>query len=217
MKPGFHTTRMIEFQIPKDSISDLREFYLVVESFLEDKSVFKETALRFECDSFDGKSSIEFVGSDTKTQGSYKNQYGSNGYEIITKESSLSGNIKLNWLQPGGILTWADQTKDPRALPYFVNAHDGEVRVAACRYGEILEFQINTGKSPQQLALYFLDWEKQGTHAVEIEMTAGDKVDKQVVENFKDGIYQIYKIQGRINVRLKSRKKDAVISGIFFD
>jgi len=218
LKPGFHTTKTVSFTLPEVIDSERKPFYLVIESCLDGMPVFKETALRFECDRSTVDPQARFVGIDGKTQGNYEGKYGKAGHLILQapEEGMLPGDVKLNWIRNGTPYVWAAKTEDVRALPYFINDHITNNRIAACRYGDEIEFVIDSGSKPRQLALYFLDWGGQD-HAVEIEVTAGDVVSNQLAEDFTDGVYHIWTIQGRVNIRLTKKTRNAVISGLFFD
>lgn len=125
--------------------------------------------------------------------------------------------MKLKWTN-GTLHQWAKKTDDSRGLSVFRNDGVGQkARIAACRYDKSsLNFVVDTGNTPQQMSMYFLDWDEKGRE-IEVELRAGDNVSQKRLKHFKRGVYQTWEIQGTVEVRLKSHGTNAVVSGIFFD
>jgi len=69
------------------------------------------------------------------------------------------------------------------------------------------------------MTLYFRDYEKRSIkQEVEItDLVTGKALDKQVVENFTEGCYKSWKIQGYVKVAIRSAAGFSCISGVFFD
>ncbi len=102
-----------------------------------------------------------FVKTDTTTQGTWINTYGSQGYDVIGSSSSVSLPSYAT-VTPAGQsgYTWASSTTDPRAL----QVAGGSSRIAATWYSAT-SFTVDVNLTDGQqhdLELYFLDWDKQG-------------------------------------------------------
>ena len=104
-------------------------------------------------------SGATFVGSDSATQGNWKNKYGADGYSIAGDKQSLAS-YDPTFFQNGTSYTWNPTTSDPRAL----QKASGSGALAATWYGNrTLTLNVNcTDTNSHQLALYALDWDNGG-------------------------------------------------------
>jgi hypothetical protein len=122
------------------------------------------------CKSEPVKTTVSFVRLDTTTQGSWKGTYGGNGFSIAGEKTSYPNYVQVKNVQQS--VLWTPSTTERRALQMFM-APD---RVAATWYSfGTLELEIYANdRKPQQVALYFLDWDGKGTRAQTMELLDGD-------------------------------------------
>ena len=161
----------------------------------------------------------QFVGADAKTQGNWKGVYGKEGTTIFNDNSGPAkaptyGTVATkDWTY-----AWQDGTDDVRALQKSNN----DERIAAQIGGEkSIEFDLNlTDGQMHQIALYALDWDRNGRdQTVELRDAATDALlDKRELNGFNDGVYYKWNVQGHIKVRvINQSKSNAALSGLFFD
>lgn len=158
-----------------------------------------------------------FVGTDTKTQGSWKTVYGKDGYSIVANGTSLPGYVTV---YPSGKsdYQWSDYSSDVKALQ---KTTDGN-RVAACWYAEgsfTVDYNFVDGTT-HKLSLYFLDWDNGGrSQLVEIlDAASGAVLDSKTVSNFAGGVYYSWNAKGAIRVRItRQGGSNGVVMGSFFD
>jgi hypothetical protein len=158
-----------------------------------------------------------FVRADEATRGSWKNSYGSDGYQIIGNAASLPGYAqvtasgKLDYL-------WNSSTTAAQALEKI----PGPDRIAACWYApESFTVRINLldGK-PHHVALYFLDWDNTGrVQLVEmLDPASGAVLDSRTVSGFSAGRYFVWQLTGNVLIRMtRNAGNNAVLMGLFFD
>ena len=162
---------------------------------------------------------MTFLGSDDKSQGDWQGKFGADGYELIGKETKLPTYARLEW-QKNEIWFYDKATNDPRALAYFANPPTGKDRIAAARYSHEVAFVIDVGAASRRFSLYFLDYDRKGRRqTIEIaDAATGKALDKQTVEDFANGRYQSWKIQGKVKVTIRKIAGDnACVSGLFLD
>ena len=96
IEPGFHATQTITFTIPKIE-QDSRQLYLVLESLLDGKPVFRseETCLKVVTRTVE--SAVAFLQADVLTQGDWEGKYGMDGYELIGHKSKLPAFVNFTW------------------------------------------------------------------------------------------------------------------------
>jgi PKD domain/Bacterial Ig-like domain (group 2) len=156
-----------------------------------------------------------FVKADTTAQGNWQLVYGSLGYNVIGASSSYPPSVQVT---PSGQSTkvWSRRTTDVRALS---NPAGG--RIAAAWYAAN-SFSVTidvTGGQTEQVALYFLDWNKAGrSERIDVLNSAGQVVDSRTVSSFSGGQYLIWDITGDVTFRItRLAGPNAVLSGLFFD
>ncbi len=164
-------------------------------------------------------STATFLKQDATTQGTWIHTYGSQGYDVIGSNTSVSLPSYAT-VTPAGesSYTWASSTTDPRAL----QVAGGSGRIAATWYAAT-SFTVDVNLTDGQqhdLELYFLDWDKQGrSEQVQISGAAtGAVLSTQTVSSFQSGIYLDYTISGNILITFtKEAGPNAVLSGLFLD
>jgi len=161
-------------------------------------------------------SQVVFVGTDTATQGDWKNKYGNEGEIVAPASSSVPADISVNQSNQSWI--WNDSTTDIRAINKY-SADSG--RIAAAWYSDgqcSFDLNINSAQS-KQIALYLLDWDNAGR--VE-DLIISDAADNSIlltkrIEKFSSGEYVVFNAKGSIRVSAKAVDgPNAVVNGIFF-
>ena len=117
---------------------------------------------------------------------------------------------------------WAAETADKRALA--PDKHNGANRKAAgySNSGETMSVTIGIdGKREYQVALYFVDWNKNGCRQA-VEMIDAETLNQiapvKIVDDFSGGAYLVYHYNKSAKFRInKVRGSIASLSGIFFD
>jgi hypothetical protein len=161
-----------------------------------------------------GSGSVSFVGSDSKTQGSWKGVYGSDGGEVMGDVDSYPSYAKVSY--SASEWTWEGSTGDTRALQRI----SGNGRVAATAYAGT-SFSIDVAfsdGSAHQVALYLLDWDGQGrAETVQVvDRTTGAVLDQRAVSQFVGGVYLTWNVtSGARLVINRTSGPNAVVSGIF--
>ena len=218
IEPGFHATQSIVFTVPKIE-QDTRKLYLVMESIMDGKPVFRsdETAMTI-VNRLVAPSAV-YLRADRQTQGDWEGKYGSDGYELVGHESKLPASVGFAW-KSGKEWVYDKATDDKRALAYFVNPPTGKDRIAAARYGSDVAFVIDAGLTPRCLTLYSIDYDKKGrTQSIELyDAQTGKQLDRQELTAFTEGCYQRWTIQGAVKVVVhRLAGVNANLSGIFLD
>ena len=159
-------------------------------------------------------SGVNFVGTDTATQGNWKSVYGADGYLIVNDatETPSYATIASSSLTH----TWAASTSDVRCLEKATTAG----RIAACAYSPTtLDYALDLSGGPHRVALYLLDWELT-SRASTVEIlhgTTGAVLHSTSVSALQGGTYLVYDLSGRVTIRLTNTgTPNAVISGLFF-
>jgi choice-of-anchor B domain-containing protein len=163
--------------------------------------------------------SASFVRQDTATSGNWNGTYGTEGYHLAgagavnPSYGAVTFANHANWV-------WASSTPESRAL-LKPGSSD---RIAACWYsGSSFNVRINnTDTNQHQVALYLLDWDNYGAGGRQARVEAWDtarqvKLGEQIVSNFQNGKYVVWKIQGDVTFRIVNLRGNAVVSGVFFD
>ena len=163
-----------------------------------------------------GTVSATFVQSDASTRGNWKGAYGSQGYNVIQNAQSYPYYVNVaasgnnSWI-------WNGNTADPAAL---LRATDN-TRLAACWYtASSFDLQLwFLDTVPHRISLYFLDWDRLGRREVLdiFHADTGALLASHTIENFQDGVFYTFDLQGRVTLRLRPLNFNAVLSGIFFD
>ena len=163
-----------------------------------------------------GGASATFVRVDAAVQGNWRGAYGTNGYVLSPANSGLPSYAQFSVV--GSSWTWAGVTTEERALLQPT----GTSRIAATWYGTTtatLDVNTTDGQA-HQLAVYGLDWDRQGrAQTLEIVNAAtGAVLDSRQSGAFGDGKYWVWRITGHVLVRVtKTAGPSPAISGVFFD
>ena len=183
----------------------------------------------------------KFVKLDSTTSGNWGGVYGKDGYVLCNYNgggvdktnlpsyiSSISyfrafgGSAKNeNRLAPDPVL-WASSTNDTRAAS--ADSMNGEMRNAACVSNGDQTMTLTIGVKAEhdyQVALYFVDWDKQGRReAVEMMDATTLKLvaPVKIVDSFAGGKYLVFTYNKSAKFRFnKVRGETVTLSGIFFD
>jgi hypothetical protein len=186
----------------------------------------------------------QFIKQDSTTRGNWGGVYGKDGYalcnydgtstdRVTTDRRSLPAYVSsLTYYMYGGegqpnAALWAKSINDARALaPDSANAFPRNAAglytadPAPCRNNMTLTIDMK-GTHDYQVALYFVDWDKNGRRqAVEMmdAATLNLVAPVKVVKDFSNGTYLVYAYNKSVKFRIDQiRGNDATLSGIFFD
>ena len=162
--------------------------------------------------------SATLIKTDTTTEGNWIGAYGTQGYDVIENAESLPSYASLTASGESSSGGWPANTTDPRAL----QTAGGGSRIAACWYSATsftVDLNVADGQT-HDLALYFLDWDKEGrSEQVQISNAAtGAVLDTETVSSFSSGVYLQWAISGSVVIKFTNLAgKNAVVSGLFFD
>jgi hypothetical protein len=164
-----------------------------------------------------GGPTVAFVGTDTTTQGSWKNVYGTQGYVVVNDGTSLPPGATV---APAGHAshTWVASTTDSRALQKALVAD----RLASTWYaGNSFTVDVDAGDGQaHRVGLYMLDWDNAGRgERVEVlNPITGAVLDTRTVTAFSAGQYWTWRITGAVRFRITlTGGGNAVMSGVFLD
>jgi len=157
-----------------------------------------------------------FVNSDATTQGNWHGVYGSDGYSVANDSQSIPAYATFA-VQNQSNWTWAQSTTDPRALQTGSNAS----RIAAAWYnGSNFSFDINlTDGNSHQLAVYALDWDKNGRSETIQIVDANTLValESRTISSFAGGTYLIWNVSGHVKINITTLSgPNSVIGAVFF-
>jgi hypothetical protein len=168
---------------------------------------------------FGGAASPSYLAPDTTTQGTWKNNYGADGYNVIGDLSSYPSYAKVT---PSGTssYTWASSTTDRRALQ---KADAGATdRIAACWYSSTqfaVDLKLTDGLT-HKISIYAVDWDKRGrSERVDVvDPSTGKVLDSRTLSSFNNGVYVTWNLTGHVQLRFTSLAgPNAVLSGLFFN
>lgn len=160
--------------------------------------------------------SAQFLKLDTTTQGTWKGNYGTEGYNFINGGAGYPAYV--NPVSSGASsYTWSSATTDVRALQSI----SGAQRFAGVWYTAdrmVIDMPVNDGQK-HQLAVYFLDWDNVGrSQTLEILDANGTVLDTRTIANFSNGIWAVWNIGGHVQLRAtRLAGLNAVMTGLFFD
>ncbi len=169
-----------------------------------------------------GSTGAAFIKSDTTTQGSWKGQYGSQGYSIAADSRNYPAYAQVTALNTSTSI-WTGSTTDVRALQKASSATD---RIASawysstycCSANDTFTFDVNLTDGNHQVALYLLDWDSSGrAERIDILDTSGTVLDTRTAISFASGEYLVWNLQGHVQIQITHISgTDSVVSGIFF-
>lgn len=159
---------------------------------------------------------LQFLGNDGSTQGTWEGVYGADGYNVINLTPAYPSYATVT---PSGQTeyTWSSNTQDPRALQVPGQSY----RIAASWYSSAnFTIGINlTDGQTHQLAVYCLDWDNQGrVETVSIlNAQTGAVLDSHMISSFTSGQYLVWNLSGNIEIQFTAvAGPNAVMSGLFF-
>jgi hypothetical protein len=159
-----------------------------------------------------------FVDKDAKTQGTWLNVYGAQGFNLINSTAAYPSYATVTTTGTTAF-TWVASTTDVRAL----QTANGQSRIAAGWYAAS-SFSINmnlTDGKTHDISLYFLDWDGNNTRSEQIQITnaaTGAVLDTEKVSSFSSGDYLEWAISGHVIITVtKVGGANIVLSGLFFD
>ena len=160
---------------------------------------------------------VNFVATDTSTQGSWEGIYGADGYVMANVVPADPPSYATFTEQNTTAYTWVPNTGDPRAL----QIPGGTGGIAATWFSSPSEsFTVNiTDSKVHQVALYALDWDDQGrAEMVQIvDANTNNVLDTRTISNFSNGTYLVWNISGDVIVNVTATGgPNAVVSGFFF-
>lgn len=163
-----------------------------------------------------GAAVATFVKSDATTQGNWHGVYGGDGYSVANDSQSVPAYATLA-LQNQSNWTWAQSTTDPRALQTGSNTS----RIAATWYnGSNFSLDVNlTDGQSHQLALYALDWDRQGrSETIQIvDANTLAALDSRTISSFTGGIYLVWNVSGNVKISITTQSgPNSVIGAVFF-
>jgi hypothetical protein len=159
---------------------------------------------------------LQFLGTDGGTEGTWEGVYGADGYNVINLTPSYPSYATVT---PSGYTeyTWTSDTTDPRALQVPGQSY----RIAAAWYSTT-NFTVGvnlTDGNTHQVAVYCLDWDLQGrVETVSIlNATTGAVLDSHTISSFSTGQYLVWNLSGNVEIQVTEVSgPNAVISGLFF-
>ena len=162
--------------------------------------------------------SASFVRTDTTTQGSWKGEYGTSGYNVITDTVGYPSNVTVT---PSGQQSyqWAPSTTDVRAL----QMGSGTGRVAGTWYSATqFTVDVQYGDTAQhQIAVYLLDWDSNArTETVTVmDGNTNTVLDTRMPASFHNGTYLVWNVSGHVKLQFTNTNSgsNVVVSGLFFD
>jgi hypothetical protein len=167
-----------------------------------------------------GGAVASYVATDTTTGGNWPNTYGTDGYALAgISPQSIPSYATTFQVQNQSNWTWDSNTNDSRALLMPGSASGIAATWYGTSYGSTA-FSISVAlASSHQLALYAVDWDRQGrSETIQIlDASTKNVLDTRTISNFTNGAYLVWNISGNviINVSLNSGP-NAVVSGVFF-
>jgi hypothetical protein len=163
-----------------------------------------------------GSGTVQFVKTDTTTQGSWRGIYGANGYNVIGATSALPSDVSVT---PSGqsAYVWSSSTAAPRALQMSATS---DVRLIAAWYGTTFSLNVSFNDTGMhQVALYCLDPDGGRAQTINIlDAVTGRVLDSRSLANFGNGEYLAWNLSGQVVISFTSTgSANAVVSGLFFD
>jgi hypothetical protein len=161
------------------------------------------------------KTTVQFVSTDTTTQGNWPATYGQDAYWIMSGDSKPSPAIDWSTSAHDSYI-WSDNAPDTRALR---RSPVDTVRLAAC-WSATDQFVFNMivyAANPHPLVLYFMDWDRNGrVEEVTISDMDGLVLDQKTVDHFAEGKYFVWNVKGSVRIAIKRvQGNNAIINGLF--
>ncbi len=159
-----------------------------------------------------------FIRIDLDTNGTWKNTYGSQGYNIALDASNIPSYAQVSFTGKSDY-TWFASTNDLRGLQ---KANSQTDRLMAAWYAGTFSINVNISDGrAHQIALYMLDGDNGNrSQTVQVLDTAtGTVLDSKSISTFyRTGAYVVWNIKDNVTFKIMSDSgPNAVISGLFFD
>ena len=158
------------------------------------------------------QSSAVFVSTDSSTSGLWPLEYGVGGIATPSAGSTFPSEIALD-VGSARVVDWAPTTPETRALI----DPSGTNRSASAWLGGPLILNLGIARgSTQRVALYFLDWERNGAAQIVSvrDSASGTELDSRTITDFGNGKYVVYEISGGVSIVISSADGDASLSGV---
>jgi hypothetical protein len=165
---------------------------------------------------------VRFLGVDDTTNGSWLGVHGKDGHIVVGDESLIPQYAAVSFIN-GESTVWRASTNEERALQKPSNPKERMLARREHSLHEIVDVRIVGG--PRKIALYFCDFDRQNRQMFVdvIDADTTDVLDSHILNNFPDGKYLIYEVDGHVQFRLTKFFYDhywnpgsAIVSGIFF-
>jgi hypothetical protein len=161
-------------------------------------------------------STAAFVTTDTTTRGTWMGVYGADGEAIYDDSANYPGYARVSF-SGNSSYVWASSSTNLRALQKSA-ASD---RIASCWYANsTMSIDVNlTDGNTHQVALYLLDWDKEGrAERVDVlDASSSAVLDTRTISGFQGGQYLVWNLQGHVTLKITlTGGMNAVISGLFF-
>jgi uncharacterized protein (TIGR03437 family) len=162
---------------------------------------------------------VSFVQTDATTKGSWKDNYGADGFNTINDIASYPSYAQVGvsgYASP----TWAASTTDPRALQKDLASDRIAARWESSGTSSFFTIDLNiTDGLSHQIALYSLDWD--GTNRSQrvdvMDWASNALLDSQSISQFNGGKYLVWNVKGHVRITVnKTGAKTAVVSGLYF-
>src|SRR5688572_13215393 len=154
------------------------------------------------------------LGFQNSLRGDWVTSFGAQGYAIPGVGSSFSPGVTFQ-LKTGAEHTWQSITSDTRALRA---SPSDPSRIASAWYDtSAVQVELSSA-APTDFSLYFLDWDRQNRaqDISIIDKQSGVTLLQKRVENFGDGVYYRFRLNGTVAVRLnRTAGVNAVLTGVF--
>jgi Subtilase family len=161
-----------------------------------------------------GSPLVNYLGTDTTTQGNWKSKYGAEGYSVVG--DSTVNPAYVTPLSSGAQYIWSPSTTDVRAL----QKSSGTDRIAATWYGQpSFTVDLNfTDQNSHRVAIYAIDWDSYGPRmqTVDVLDSSNNVLDTHTLSSFVTGQYLVWNVTGHVKIRATGLTTNSVISGIFF-
>ena len=166
---------------------------------------------------------VKFLGVDDATKGSWQGKYGQDGHIVVGDESLIPKYAGLSFINGETVIVRAS-TNEERALQRPSNPRDRLIAQREHSLHEVVDVRVAGG--PKKVALYFCDFDRQNRQMTVdvVDADTTDVLDSHILNNFPEGKYFLYEVDGHVQFRLTKFFYDhywnpgsAIISGIFFD
>ncbi|MBM3846871.1 MAG: hypothetical protein FJ405_11385 [Verrucomicrobia bacterium] len=157
-----------------------------------------------------------FLGEDRVTQGRWKGEYGRTGFHIPVLPPQIPWPIQAGPVDEYTFL-WEVPVSDPRGVQ-----HPDELwNLASCWVDteKVTYRSAFLDGRPGMFSIYCLDWDSFiRISRIEIkDAETGKLLDERWLQEFRNGVWMSWYIQGDVILELTSLQGNGVISGAFFD